>query len=59
MATLFPNGTITKEIEIRLSKVKSEYGMLEDNAKNSIIQQLIDDILQAYAKDPHCKLLPL
>lgn len=58
LANLFPNGTVAKEIEERLNIVKAETGLIEENAKNSIMQQLLEEILDAYAKDPDVKRLP-
>lgn len=58
LANVFPNGTSSKEIEERLVALKSYEGLIEDNAKESVIEQLISDILDAYAKDQNVKILP-
>lgn len=58
LAALFPNGTVTKEIEDRLAQMKGEVGLIEDDAKNSVVQQLVQDVLDAYSKDPDVKKLP-
>ena len=33
--------------------------LIEDDAKNSVVQQLVQDILDAYAADPNVKMLPI
>lgn len=58
LAALFPNGTITKELEDRLSRFK-ENGIVEDDTRNSIVQDLLQDILNAYAENPNAKALPM
>ena len=58
LAALFPSGTVTKEIEDRLAQMKGEAGLIEDDAKESVMQQFITDILDAYTKDPNVKMLP-
>jgi intracellular multiplication protein IcmB len=59
LASLFPNGTIAKEIEDRLAQMKGELGLIEEDAKDSVVQQLVTEVLEAYAKDPNIKILPL
>ena len=59
LASLFPNGTIAKEIEDRLAQMKGELGLIEEDAKDSVVQQLVTEVLEAYAKDPNVKILPL
>lgn len=59
LATLFPNGSVAKEIETRLATMKGQESLIEDEEKNSVINQLINDILEAYSKDPNIKSLPV
>jgi len=59
LATLFPNGTITKEISARLDALKTEGGLIEDEVKNSVIDELVQDLLDTYARDPNSKSLPI
>lgn len=59
LASLFPNGTVTRELETRLAEMKEQVGLIDDEQKNSVITQLINDILDGYAKDPNLKNLPL
>jgi len=58
LSNIFPNGSVTKEIEERLDTMKEEGGLIEEEAKEGVLDQLINDILNAYAKDPDIKSLP-
>ena len=58
LATLFPNGSVAREIEERLSNLKEEGGLIEEESKDSVIDQLVRDILEAYSKDPEVRVLP-
>lgn len=57
LANLYPNGSATKEIEARLEQMKVIEGLIEEEDKRSVIEQLVIDILEAYAKDPNIKIL--
>ncbi|MFC3908501.1 type IV secretion protein IcmB [Legionella dresdenensis] len=57
LANLFPNGSVAKEVEERLVAMKTEMGLIEDDAASSVIDQLVADILNAYSKDPNIKHL--
>ncbi|WP_133127913.1 type IV secretion protein IcmB [Legionella nagasakiensis] len=59
LASLFPTGTVTKEISARLETLKEEKGLIEEEAKAGVIEGLIKDILDTYARDPSSKSLPL
>ncbi len=59
LAALFPNGTIAKELENRLAEMKSTGGLIEEDEKIGIVNQLVNDILEAYSKDPNIKSLPV
>lgn len=58
LASLFPNGSVAKEIEMRLAAMRETTGLIEDEAKISVLEQLVADILNAYSKDPNIKVLP-
>lgn len=58
LSSLFPNGSIAKIIESRLALMKEEGGLIEEEAKLGAIEQLVNDILEAYTKDPNVKFLP-
>lgn len=57
LANLYPSGSVAKEIEARLVNMKAEQGLIDDDAKISVIEELVGDILEAYAKDPNVKVL--
>lgn len=57
LANLFPSGTITKELSHRLAALKSQMGVIEEEGKGSVVNELIKDILDAYSKDPNSKSL--
>ena len=58
LALLFPNGSITKELAARLNVYKEEVGgMIEDDQKLSVLSQLVQDILDTYARDPNSRSL--
>ncbi len=59
LASLFPNGTVTKVIEARLESLKEEGGMIEEEAKEGVLDQLVADILKAYSENPDVKSLPV
>lgn len=52
------SGSLSKELEARLDAMKETEGLIEDDAKNSVIQQLVADILEAYSENPNLKSLP-
>lgn len=58
LAALFPNGSIAKELENRLNSMKEKVGLIEEEMKESILEQLLNDILDAYSKNPDVKSLP-
>jgi len=58
LASLFPNGTVAKEIAERLDAMKQEGGLIEEEGKSSVMEELVKDILDAYSRDPNSKTLP-
>ncbi|OGT50637.1 MAG: type IV secretion protein IcmB [Gammaproteobacteria bacterium RIFCSPHIGHO2_12_FULL_41_15] len=59
LATLFPSGSVAKEVETRLASVKEEQGNISTEIADSVVQTLVNDIIEAYTKDPNVKILPL
>lgn len=57
LATLFPRGSVKALIEERLTRVKEEKGMIMDTDTSSAIQQLYEEIVAAYAKNPQIQRL--
>ena len=57
LATLYPGGTITNELTIRLNAIQRDSGIVVEEVKKGVIQQLISDLLQTYSRDPNSKAL--
>jgi intracellular multiplication protein IcmB len=55
LATLFPSGSATKLIEQRLLKIREERGQITDTVEKSIVEELINQILDQYAQNPDLK----
>lgn len=58
LANLFPQGTVKAIIEKRLASIKEEKGMIEEAAELGVIDQLVEEITDAYSKNPDVKSLP-
>ncbi len=57
LASLYPSGTVTKELNVRLNKLKESVGLIENEARVSATESLVKDILTAYSKNPNSKSL--
>ncbi len=57
LANLFPSGSVKSLIESRLALIKEQQGMIEENSNLSVVDQLMNEILEAYAKNPDVKSL--
>lgn len=57
LANLFPSGSVKKLIEARLSALKEKEGVIEEESTLSVVDQLLQDILNAYSKNPDVKSL--
>ncbi|MGD9108483.1 MAG: type IV secretion protein IcmB [Gammaproteobacteria bacterium] len=57
LANLFPAGSVRAILERRLAKIKEEQGFIEDAAKISMIDQLVEEIITAYTANPNVKYL--
>lgn len=58
LANLFPSGSVKKLVEERLSQIKESQGVIEENSGLSIADQLLEEILEAYSKNPDVRVLP-
>ena len=58
LAGLFPSGSVKKLIERRLEALKSEKGMITDTISKGVVEQLVDQIVLEYTKNPNVKSLP-
>lgn len=59
LANLFPGGSVTKELNERLNRLRTEDddGLISDDEQKSMLVQLTNEILDAYAKNPDVKFL--
>jgi intracellular multiplication protein IcmB len=57
LANLFPNGSVKSLIEKRLAALKEQKGMIEEGSNLSIADQLLEEILAAYSRNPDVKSL--
>lgn len=58
LGNLFPSGSVKKIVEERLASLKETGGMIEEGSNLSIADQLLEEILEAYSKNPDLKMLP-
>ncbi len=58
LANLFSSGTVKNLIEARLAVLKETAGMIQEGSNLSIADQLLDEILDAYSRNPDVKSLP-
>lgn len=58
LANLFPSGSVKSLIETRLATLKEQKGLIEESAEVGIIDQLVQEILNAYSVNPDVKSLP-
>ncbi|GAG76707.1 unnamed protein product, partial [marine sediment metagenome] len=58
LATLFPSGSVAKVVQDRLNVIKEEKGIIEEATSQGVVGDLMDEILDAYVKDPNFKSLP-
>lgn len=59
LANLFPSGSIKSLIEIRLATLKEQGALIEETNGLGIVDQIIEEILRAYAENPDVKKLPI
>lgn len=57
LANLFPSGSVKKLVEERLANMKEQAGVIEEDAGLSIADQLLEEILEAYSRNPDVKSL--
>ncbi len=52
LATLYPAGSAAKVVEDRLSNMKEEGALISEEKNNSVLDQLVEEIIAEYHKDP-------
>lgn len=45
LASRYPNGTITKVLEDRLAEIKEEGGLIDEEVRKSVVENLIEELL--------------
>lgn len=59
LATLFPSGSVAKLVEEKLNNLKKEQGGLITDVSNlSVVEELVEQIISEYKKNPYFKMLP-
>jgi intracellular multiplication protein IcmB len=51
LARRFPSGSAAKTLEERYAEYKEEGSLIDENVKSSVMQQMIDDLLEGYYKE--------
>ena len=51
-------GDRRREVEARLANVKEQPGVIQEGNNLSVVDQLVEEILTAYSKNPDVKSLP-
>lgn len=59
LSNVFPNGTVTKVVEKRLNDLRDNKGLITEEARVGILEQIVEEILIAYRQNPELKRLPL
>jgi len=58
LASLFPSGSVSKVLEDRLTSMREDEGLITEEKRSGIIDELVNEILQAYSENPNVKSLP-
>jgi len=57
LANLFPGGSAKALLEERMAALKEKGGLIEDTNNLGLVDQIVEEIMQAYEKDPNVKNL--
>ncbi len=52
LAAMYPAGSAAKVVEDKLTHVKSTDGLISEERTNSVIDEMIEEIVETYHKDP-------
>ncbi|OGT36577.1 MAG: type IV secretion protein IcmB [Gammaproteobacteria bacterium RIFCSPHIGHO2_12_FULL_37_14] len=58
LGNLFPSGSIKGLIEMRLAQMREQVGVIEEGSNLSMVDKLVDEVLEGYSKNPDIKSLP-
>lgn len=59
LSRIFPEGSCAKFVQSRLNKETQSSGMISDEVKKSAVTKLIEDVLEAHAKNPKVSKIKL
>lgn len=57
LGNIFPSGSAAKLVENRLADMRDRQVVIDDQARVSIVDSIVADILEAYSKNPDIKVL--
>jgi len=57
LSALFPSGSVKSLVESRLAVLKEKEGLIEEGSDLGVIDQLVQEIMAAYAKNPDVRSL--
>lgn len=57
LGNLFPSGSAAKLVENRLADMRDRQVVVDEQARTSIVDAIVADILEAYSKNPDVKVL--
>jgi len=58
LATLFPSGSVKKLVEARLMTLREEHAIITEETSLGVLDDLIEEIVAEYSKNPDLKRLP-
>ncbi len=59
LAKLYPGGTIREIVEERLALLKEEQGFIEESSSLNIVDQMVEELVDAYKQNPDLSRMPL
>jgi len=57
LGNLFPSGSVRPIIEARLADMREEQGFIEEINRLSVVDELVEEVISAYNKDPNIRHL--
>lgn len=58
LATILPSGSVKKVVEKRLMSLKEEQGLITEESTLGVLDELVEEIVMEYSKNPDFKRLP-
>lgn len=57
LGNIFPSGSAAKLVENRLADMRDRQAVIDEQVRAGIVETIVNDILEAYAKNPDIKVL--